>query len=152
MKKYTVFKKDGSIGYVGIEENPTLMIESIGEQGFCGKPERLVPQSEPHDEADVLAVEQVEVQAAIPAVLDSEGNILEAEVPAVVVPHVHLRAEYTVEVQDISAQLEQERINREALEYLASTDWMAIRASEGGKPMPEEIKQARAEARTRIVR
>ncbi len=133
-------------------EAPEAWIAEAIAQGWWGKSERLVPQSEPHDEADVLAVEQVEVQAAIPAVLDSEGNILEAEVPAVVVPHVRLRAEYTVEVQDISAQLEQERINREALEYLASTDWMAIRASEGGKPMPEEIKQARAEARTRIVR
>jgi hypothetical protein len=63
-----------------------------------------------------------------------------------------LPAEYTVEVIDITAQVEQDRVNREALEYLASTDWMAIRASEGGKPMPEEVKQARAEARARIVR
>lgn len=63
-----------------------------------------------------------------------------------------LPAEYTVEVVDISAQVEQERINKEALEYLVSTDWMALRAADGGKPMPEEVKQARAEARARIVR
>jgi hypothetical protein len=63
-----------------------------------------------------------------------------------------LPAEYTVEVTDTTAQVEQDRVNRGALEYLASTDWMAIRASEGGKPMPEEVKQARAEARARIVR
>jgi hypothetical protein len=117
-----------------------------------GKAERLVPESEEHDPADVLETVQVEVKPAIPAVLDGEGNMLEPEVPAVVVPHVRLKAEYTVEVQDVTAQLEQERINREALEYLASTDWMAVRASEGAKPMPEEVKQARAEARARIVR
>lgn len=60
--------------------------------------------------------------------------------------------EYTIEVQDITAEVEQERINREALEYLASTDWMVLRAADGGKSVPEEIKQARAEARARIVR
>lgn len=61
-------------------------------------------------------------------------------------------AEYTVEIEDISAQLEQERANREALEYLASTDWMIIRELDAGIPCPAEVKQARAEARARIVR
>ena len=60
--------------------------------------------------------------------------------------------EYTIEVIDITAQIEQDRINREALEYLASTDWMVVRAVEGGKPMSEDVKRARAEARARIVR
>ena len=58
----------------------------------------------------------------------------------------------TIEVIDITAQIEQDRINREALEYLASTDWMVVRAVEGGKPMSEDVKRARAEARARIVR
>lgn len=35
----------------------------------------------------------------------------------------------------------------EALAYLASTDWYVVRFSETGEPIPEEIKQARADAR-----
>jgi len=119
MLKLTVTEKSGaSIQYQSLVE---LDYSALGH----GKAERLVPQSEPHDEADVLAVEQVEVQAAIPAVLDSEGNILEAEVPAVVVPHVRLKAEYTVEVQDISAahELAQVIASRKA-EYPSAEDFL----------------------------
>lgn len=63
-----------------------------------------------------------------------------------------LPGEYTIKIIDITAQLEQERINREALEYLASTDWMVIREIDAGIPCPAEVKQARAEARAKIVR
>lgn len=74
--------------------------------------------------------------------LDAEGN------PTGVV----LPAEYTIEIEDITAQVEQQKINEEALAYLASTDWMIIRAMDSGIPCPEEVKQARAEARAKIVR
>ena len=63
-----------------------------------------------------------------------------------------LPAEYTIEVEDISDKLEQERVNRESLEYLASTDWLVIRELDAGIPCPADVKQARAEARARIVR
>jgi hypothetical protein len=59
---------------------------------------------------------------------------------------------YVVEYIDISAQVEQERINSEALAYLADTDWMQIRFTETNVEMPLEVKQLRAEARSRIVR
>jgi hypothetical protein len=146
MFKIKVTEKSGA----SIEYQSEKMIDpsALGH----GLPERLVPESEAHDPADVLETVQVEVSPSIPAVLDSEGNILEPEVPAVIVPHVRLRAEYTVEVQDISAELEQERINRESLEYLASTDWLIIRELDAGIACPAEVKQARAEARARIVR
>jgi hypothetical protein len=45
----------------------------------------------------------------------------------------------------------QEAINAEARAYLASTDWMSLRASEGGSPMSQEIKQLRADARARVI-
>lgn len=117
-----------------------------------GKPERWVPASEPHDPADVLETEQREVQPAVPAQLDEQGNVVVPEVLAVMQDWVKLRAEYTVEIEDITAQLEQEHINREALEYLASTDWLIIREIDAGVACPAEIKQARAEARARVVR
>lgn len=73
--------------------------------------------------------------------LDAEG-----ELTGVILP-----AEYTIEIEDITAQVEQQKINEEALAYLASTDWMIIRAMDSGIPCPEEVKQARAEARAKIV-
>ena len=60
--------------------------------------------------------------------------------------------EYEVIIEDITAKLEQERVNQESLALLASTDWLIIRELDCGVPCPEEIKQARAEARAKIVR
>lgn len=74
--------------------------------------------------------------------LDSEGVKTGVVIPA----------DFIIEIQDITAQVEQEHINQESLAYLASTDWMIIRAMDSGIPCPEEVKQARAEARAKIVR
>jgi len=42
------------------------------------------------------------------------------------------------------------RVAAEARRYLADTDWMVIRAAETGKPVPEEVSAARAQARTQL--
>ena len=63
-----------------------------------------------------------------------------------------LPAEYSVEVVDITAANEQERINRESLNYLESTDWYVVRKAETGVDIPAEILTARAQARLNIVR
>jgi hypothetical protein len=49
------------------------------------------------------------------------------------------------------AQMMQAKLNAQSLAYLASTDWMAIRAAEGGKAMPQEVKTKRQEARNSII-
>ena len=72
--------------------------------------------------------------------VDNLGNV----VPAIEKP-------YTIEITDISLVLEQERVNQESLEYLRSTDWYVTRFVETGVPVPNEITQARALARTKIV-
>jgi hypothetical protein len=54
--------------------------------------------------------------------------------------------------ESVQVRMDQEAINKEALAYLASTDWMVIRAMDSGEPCPEDVKQARAEARSRIVK
>lgn len=59
---------------------------------------------------------------------------------------------YVLEYIDISAQIEQELINAEALKYLADTDWLIIREVDAAIPCPLEVKQLRAEARSKIVR
>ena len=65
---------------------------------------------------------------------------------------VILPAEYTVEIEDITAQVAQEAINAEALAYLASTDWLIIREVDAGVPCPAEIKAERAAARARVIK
>jgi len=46
---------------------------------------------------------------------------------------------------------ERARISAEARRYLAETDWMVIRATETGKPVPEDVIAARAAARKIIT-
>lgn len=59
---------------------------------------------------------------------------------------------YQVEYIDISAQVEQERINAESLKYLADTDWLIIREVDAGVPCPAEVKATRQLMRERIVK
>jgi hypothetical protein len=40
---------------------------------------------------------------------------------------VILPAEYTIQINDITAQVEQENINQEARQFLSSTDWKVLR-------------------------
>jgi hypothetical protein len=63
-----------------------------------------------------------------------------------------LPAEYEIVIEDITLQSEQRKINEEAMQYLTETDWMVIRAMDSGEPLPQEVKQARAQARARIVK
>lgn len=61
-------------------------------------------------------------------------------------------AEYTIEVEDITEQVEQAKVNAEAEAYLRETDWYIVREMDEGIPCPPEVKQARAQARAKIVR
>jgi hypothetical protein len=180
MKRIIICDLDGVQTHGAEMLDPQSWIDDCVAHDYWGKGERWIVASESHDEADVIAREQREVIPAIEAVvelvepaveakeavLDEEGNIVEPAVeakeavykevspaiPAVTEEWVKLRAEYTIEIEDISAKLEQERINREALEYLASTDWLIIRELDAGIVCPADVKQARSEARARIVR
>lgn len=99
-----------------------------------------------------------------PAEYDEEGNEISPEIPPttieeVVTETVHHEAEtvpreatYTYEIVDITAQVEQERVNAEALAYLNETDWLAVRQAETGVQMPEDVRAARQAARERIVK
>ena len=41
-------------------------------------------------------------------------------------------------------------VNQEAKAYLASTDWYVMRKFDSGEPMPEDVRDARAEARAKV--
>jgi hypothetical protein len=52
-----------------------------------------------------------------------------------------------LELTEVYAQA---AINKKALAYLASTDWMVLRQADSGEAMPNSIKDARAAARLEI--
>lgn len=54
--------------------------------------------------------------------------------------------------EDITAKLEQDRINAESLTYLASTDWYVIRKQETGVDIPQDVLEQRAAARAAIIK
>ena len=45
----------------------------------------------------------------------------------------------------------QEQTNSEARSYLLSTDWYIVRHQETSQPVPEEVLEARSQARSRVV-
>lgn len=160
MKKIKVIEKSGaSIEYM----NEGEVIDRLHLMGH-GKPERWEPHKDEggsYDEADVLEerlaeiVPEVPLVPAKPAVYDNGNLLAEAvpevpAIPAVMQKQVKLRAEYSVEIQDVSQQIEQERINNESRAYLASTDWLIIREMDSGIPCPAEVKALRQAAREAI--
>jgi hypothetical protein len=96
---------------------------------------------------------QVEIS---PAVIDENGVEISPAQFETQVTETPAREEviegYSVEITDISAQLEQEAINAAALKLLAETDWMILRQLDSGVACPQEIKEARAVARASIIR
>lgn len=44
-----------------------------------------------------------------------------------------------------------EAARQEAQQFLKETDWMVIRAAEGGKPMPDDVTEKRKAARARLT-
>ena len=157
MKKVTIKNKQGVIGWGAEMLDPTAWIAECIASNAWGKPERWVLHkdelmAESYDEADVLEERIVEDMPAMDAVMDDAGAIVQEAIPARTHKEVKLRAEYTVEIEDITAMVELQSLSTEALRYLESTDWMIIREIDAGIPCPAEVKQARAEARTKVVK
>ena len=156
MKRVKIIQHNGQPTF-SEQEDPSQWIADCIASNAWGKPERWVlhkdePMAQPYDEADVLEERIVEDAPAIDAVMDDAGMIVQDAVPAKTHKEVKLKAEYTIEIEDITDKLEQERINAEALKYLADTDWMIIREMDAGIVCPADVKLARAEARSKIVR
>jgi len=179
MKKVVITRKNGSLSGAEMLDPQAWIADGIAGN-WWGKPERWVlhkdePMAEAYDEADVLeerivedmpAVDPVLISEAIPgspAVMDEAGNIVQDEIletPAVyseAIParthrEVKLRAEYEISVVDITEAVALEKLSTEALRYLESTDWYIIRELDAGVPCPVEVKQARAEARGKVIR
>ena len=96
-----------------------------------GKPDRWVRE----DQEDISnAVETREI-------VDSEQTIIEYK----------LLAEYILESEDISDSIRAQKESEEARAYLNSTDWLIIRQLESGVLCPQEIRDARASARLKVI-
>lgn len=78
-------------------------------------------------------------------ILDEEGKSLDPK------QYETIASEYSIEIEDVTVQLEQQKINEEARVYLASTDWMVLRMMDIGTPIPEGIQVLRQQARDRIL-
>jgi hypothetical protein len=152
MKKVIIKNKEGQHTHGAEMLDPQAWIADGIAGNWWGKPERVVPKSADYDVADVLEEFDHVVNPAIDEVVNESGEVVQEAIPAVTVTMVKLKAEYTIEVLDITAQVEQEKTNAEALAYLASTDWLVIREMDAGVPCPAEVKAERAAARARIVR
>jgi len=113
MKKVIVKNLAGVQTHGAQMEDPSAWIYACVAGCLWGKPERWQPASEAHDPADVLETERREVQPA------------DGEQPAVMQEWVKLRAEYTVEIEDITLQHQlYQCIQSRKAEYPSPEDFM----------------------------
>jgi hypothetical protein len=91
-----------------------------------------------------------------PEVRDEEGNVITPAVtemreiavsPETTIEHP---AEFEVQIEDITAEIEAQKAVDQALKFLSDTDWLVLLQVETGEPVPTEILQQRATARALI--
>ena len=58
---------------------------------------------------------------------------------------------YRIEQEDISETLNEQAESYAAKKFLDDTDWLIIRQIDSGEPCPEDVKAARAVARTKVI-
>lgn len=139
------------------EEAQSWVDSVIGSEAAL-MPERIVSITDEYDQDDVLQVIQSEVVVSyneVPVldeqgnpVLDENGNPMVDQVPVTEMQdtHVKLKAQFTSEIVDITAEYDLAQRKAEAQAYLNSTDWYVIRNHERGIAVPEAITQARLDA------
>lgn len=135
MKK-VIIKKQGIQTHGAEMQDPTEWINACIQNNCWGLPDRWVQDSELSPLSDEEKTNATETR--------------EVEVMGEMVTEYFFPAEYSIEIEDITEEVEQQKANAEALAYLAETDWMMIRELENGKPMPEEVKIKRQEARDKV--
>lgn len=142
MKLIKVIKNSAEISRAQMDD-PSEWISQCSGLGVWGLPERWVPAQEGIDPADILESEMREVKPAIPAQLDEQGNEIAPEAPAEMQEFVKLRAEYTVEIIDISTEhaLQQALAARKA-EYPSAEEFLNA-FFDGGDEALKALRQRR---------
>ena len=102
MKKVIVTRKNGSTAGAEMAD-PTQWIADCVAGNVWGKPERIVDNIEgTYDPADVLENIDELVSPAVEEVVDENGVVTISASPAVFKKMVKLKAEYTIEIIDIT--------------------------------------------------
>lgn len=108
MKKVSIKNKLGVQTHGAEMLDPTQWIADCIANNYWGLPERWVPHKDEggsYDEADVLDERMVEVSPAVAEVVNDANEVVQEAIPAVMKKEVKLKAEYSVEIVDISAQV-----------------------------------------------
>jgi hypothetical protein len=142
MKRANILQSNGQHTFNDLED-PTQWVADCVAGNVWGFPERIVDDIEgTYGPADVIEhidlvvtpeVPAVLVSEAIPAVVDEQGMIITPEVPAVytdaipavIKKQVKLKAEYTIEIIDITDEHAlQECIQKRKMEYPTPEEFM----------------------------
>lgn len=146
MKRAQIIKNGTVTNQAEMEEAELLAwVEKGTAENWFGRPAK-------YEEQNVL-VKEAWIETIPPEVEGDESVTLdhpaEYEIQSVLIEPAE---EFEVVITDITAELEQKRINQESQAFLDSTDWLIIRELDEGTPCPIEIKQARAIARAKIIK
>jgi hypothetical protein len=143
MKKVTIKNKLGVAGW-GVEmADPTAWIAECVASCAWGKPERWVLHKdeaaslEAYDEADVLEEKVEEVPHSLVVSEDGQSQIVQSQ------KWVKLKAEYTVEIEDITAQHAlAEVIAKRVAEYPSAEEFLNA-YFDGGQAALDALQAAR---------
>lgn len=110
----TVTHKNGinGSGYKNTMNELNAWIEHTTKMGMWGKPAGEYPLSQLSELELAQEISRKEV--------DEMGNLL-------MDPLVTIPAQYSIEITDITAEVEQEKEDQEAQNYLKETDWITLR-------------------------
>ena len=145
MKKIKVTDKNGTIEYI----NDGEVINRLHLMGH-GLPERIVEAIEgSYNPADVLEEFEELVSECVEEVLDENGEVLVPATPAVFKSMVKLKAEYSIEIDDISFEYElNEVITKRKSEYPTMEEFLNA-YFDGGEAAILELQQKRLEVKAK---
>ena len=123
-------------------EDPQPWIDECVANNFWGLGVRWVKASESHDPSDVIATETRIITPAMAAQIDEAGNEVSPATAAVTEDWVQLKAEYTVEITDISYQTDLAAcIAARIAEYPTAEDY--LNSLFDGSPSLDDLKAKR---------
>jgi hypothetical protein len=142
--------KNGQVTHLGqfkTQAEADAWIAEGSKQQWWGKPAytEVIP-----------AKKELQEVVITPEVRDEDGNVITpavTEMQEIVVQEettIEHPAEFEVQIEDITAEIEAQKAIDQALKFLLDTDWMIIRQAETGAPVPQEILVKRAQARILI--
>jgi hypothetical protein len=146
MKKVILKQFNNEIGHAVVSEEKLSEMVAIYLDNYKGASERWVEAIEgTYSQADVLEEKETLVTPGVPAEVNELGEITKEASPAIFVKEVKLKAEYTVDVIDLSSDYDyqlQECIKNRIQEYPKPEDFMNA-YFDGGEVALNELRTKR---------